>query len=85
MVVEDFGEHSGMATGLISTRIANDIYGYCFSFFYSMSGDEGARLNVSTRSDDRKDTLWSLAGDQGQDWLYGQVSGRRRLLTELVL
>lgn len=73
MVVEDEGEHSGTATALVSSFIPYDVYGYCFTFFYSLSGDEEAQLRVKTRSESGTHVLWSLSGDQGSKWLYGQV------------
>ena len=39
-----------------------------------MSGDEEAELRVNTRSDSGANTLWSLTGDQGSEWLHAQVS-----------
>lgn len=73
VVVVDEGEHSGTATALVSSSIPNDVYGFCFTFFYSLSGDEEAQLRVKTRSKSGTPVLWSLSGDQGPDWLYGQV------------
>ncbi|XP_069167060.1 MAM and LDL-receptor class A domain-containing protein 1-like [Procambarus clarkii] len=73
VMVEDSGEHANTATALVSSHIPNDVYGFCFSFFYSMSGDDEARLKISSRSDDGKNIIWSLTGQQGPDWLYGQV------------
>ncbi|KAG7165102.1 MAM and LDL-receptor class A domain-containing protein 2-like 3 [Homarus americanus] len=73
LILEDFDVHSGVVTDLVSSHIPNDVEGFCFSFFYSLSGDDGARLNVSSRTDDGTNTLWSLTGDQGPDWYYGQV------------
>ncbi|XP_071520606.1 MAM and LDL-receptor class A domain-containing protein 1-like [Panulirus ornatus] len=73
MVVEDFGEQSGMVTKLVSSRMATDVNGHCFSFFFSVSGDNGSQLNVLTRTDNEKNLLWSLTGDQGPQWLFGQV------------
>lgn len=66
-------EHSGMVALLVSSFIPSDVYGYCFTFFYSLSGDEEAQLRVKTRSDSGTNILWSLTGDQGLEWLYGQV------------
>lgn len=77
MIVEDSGEHLGMSTAFVSERIPVDVYGFCFSFYFSLSGDPDAKLNVSVRTDQGKDLLWALSGDQGQDWVYGQVRARR--------
>lgn len=73
IVVEDEGEHAGMVTSLVSSFISNDVYGYCFTFFYSLTGDAEAQLNIKTRSDSGTNVLWSLSGEQGPDWLQGQV------------
>lgn len=72
--MEDTGEHSGMSTSLVSSLIPVDVYGFCFSFFFSSSGDPDAKLNVSMRTNQHKTLLWALSGDQGTDWTYGQVS-----------
>lgn len=73
--MEDFGEHPGMATSLVSSLIPIDVYGYCFSFFFSMTGDEEAEMNVYIRAVSLKTIVWTLKGDQGADWVFGQVCG----------
>lgn len=75
-MVEDTDEQSGMVTSLVSSFIPNDVYGYCFTFFYSLSGDEEAQLRVRTRRVTGNTTVWSLTGDQGSEWLYAQVGTR---------
>ncbi|MPC58717.1 MAM and LDL-receptor class A domain-containing protein 1 [Portunus trituberculatus] len=73
IVVEDTEEQNGMATSLVSSFIPNDVYGYCFTFFYSLSGDQEAQLRVRIRRDSGNTTVWSLTGDQGTEWLYAQM------------
>ena len=47
----------------------------CMRFWYSMNGDGIGKLRVVIEYENKaKKTIWQLSKDQGDDWLYGQVS-----------
>ncbi|XP_046857373.1 MAM and LDL-receptor class A domain-containing protein 1-like isoform X5 [Xenia sp. Carnegie-2017] len=46
----------------------------CFSFVYHMYGAEMGTLNIYLEYKVKKSLLWSLSGNQGNQWWYGQVT-----------
>ncbi|XP_068217643.1 MAM and LDL-receptor class A domain-containing protein 1-like [Palaemon carinicauda] len=73
VVMDVSGAAKGTITSLISETIDDDVYGFCFTFFFSMSIDEEASLTVSVRYNEKEDLLWRLPGSNTNEWTYGQV------------
>ncbi|CAL4123026.1 unnamed protein product, partial [Meganyctiphanes norvegica] len=75
IVIEDYDLHTGAISRLLSEMIDNDVEGFCFSFFFSMKGDQQAKLKISVQEDlNTTSLLWKLIGAHGPNWSYGQVA-----------
>lgn len=47
--------------------------GRCLKFWYHMYGSDIGTLNIWMSSNGTSGQIWSLSGDQGNKWLYGQA------------
>ncbi|KAK7069137.1 hypothetical protein SK128_025176 [Halocaridina rubra] len=72
-IMEIFDGQSGKIGSLVSEPIMDDIYGFCFTFFFYMYCDNAAALSVSIRNNGSETTLWALEGHFSPDWTYGKV------------
>ena len=48
----------------------------CVQFWYHMKGKDVGSLNVLILRNDSRMIMWNLTGQQGPDWLFGQVGYR---------
>lgn len=46
----------------------------CLQFWYHMNGKDIGDLRMYARTNTSSDLLWSVSGNQGTDWLFGQVA-----------
>ncbi|KAJ8050465.1 MAM and LDL-receptor class A domain-containing protein 2 [Holothuria leucospilota] len=46
----------------------------CFQFWYHMSGSSVGTLRVSWETALQSRTIWSMTGDKGDQWLYGEAN-----------
>lgn len=66
----DYG--AGDAAVLTSYAIGAGI-ATCVQFWYHMKGKDVGSLNVVILKNDSRIIVWSQTGQQGADWLFGQV------------
>ena len=58
---------------LVSEKFGTDDV-LCVQFWYHMYGKEIGSLTVHQTTNTTKETIWSLSGDQGNLWRFGQVA-----------
>ena len=69
----DYETNNGRAQLQSNLYPANPGFYKCISFWYYMNGIYTGTLTVLQLIDGQQEALWSLTGDQNQNWLFGQV------------
>ena len=78
--IEGAPEMSGKVAEIISEEISTDVYGYCFIFYFTMTGSPEADLNVTIVTRENSTTLWRMMGEYSKDWTYAQVYSSQILI-----
>nr|XP_054757010.1 MAM and LDL-receptor class A domain-containing protein 2-like [Lytechinus pictus] len=74
MYAEADGHLLGEHASLLSVPMATGSQGMCVTWWYHMYGPDVNRLEVDAqRSGGGDEVLWSRSGDQGNEWMVGQV------------
>nr|XP_054757008.1 MAM and LDL-receptor class A domain-containing protein 2-like [Lytechinus pictus] len=74
MYAEADGHLLGEHASLLSVPMATGSQGMCVTWWYHMYGPDVNRLEVyAQRSGGGDEVLWSRSGDQGNEWMVGQV------------
>ncbi|XP_022797454.1 MAM and LDL-receptor class A domain-containing protein 1-like [Stylophora pistillata] len=64
----DPGDTAVLTSNVVASGIAS-----CVQFWYHMKGKDVGSLNVLILKNDSRMIVWSQTGQQGPDWLFGQV------------
>ena len=72
--MEASGQLLGQSAALLSVPMTTSSVGICMSWWYHMYGADIDRLNVYALRSGGSDNLeWVRTGNQGNDWMQGQV------------
>ncbi|CAG5126615.1 unnamed protein product, partial [Candidula unifasciata] len=74
MYLEASAPHIQGQTAVLSSERLSPTNGSCFTFWYHMYGSSIGKLNILISiTPTQNATVWSLFGDQGNQWLNGQA------------
>lgn len=67
----DYETNSG--TAVLASGVVDSSEATCIQFWYHMRGRDIGILNVYIRTNESRTLIWQLAGEQGDNWNFGQV------------
>ena len=71
--IESSGKNTGDKARLLSGWIEpNEVI--CVQFWYHMHGSDIGKLNIYLKTNQSETLVWSLSGDQGNRWRFGQTA-----------
>ena len=71
--IEASGQNKGSKAHLVSKQLDSASLGKCVTFWFHMYGPDIDRLNILKRVGSKDMMVWTRRGNQGTDWMYGQV------------
>ena len=71
--IESSDYETSSVTAVLASGVVDSSERTCIQFWYHMRGREIGILNVYIRTNETRTLIWQLAGEQGDNWNFGQV------------
>ena len=71
--IESSDYETRSVTAVLASGVVDSSERTCIQFWYHMRGREIGILNVYIRTNETRTLIWQLAGEQGDNWNFGQV------------
>ncbi|XP_015748604.1 PREDICTED: MAM and LDL-receptor class A domain-containing protein 1-like [Acropora digitifera] len=71
--IESSDYETSSVTAVLASGVVDSSERTCIQFWYHMRGREIGILNVYIRTNETRALIWQLAGEQGDNWNFGQV------------
>ncbi|XP_015749454.1 PREDICTED: MAM and LDL-receptor class A domain-containing protein 1-like [Acropora digitifera] len=71
--IESSDYETSSVAAVLASGVVDSSERTCIQFWYHMRGREIGILNVYIRTNETRTLIWQLAGDQGDNWNFGQV------------